>query len=54
MYEGNPGCGKTVLASSMIEELRALQDATTDTSPQVYYFFFNNNQTEKDNSSGAF
>lgn len=54
MYEGNPGCGKTVLASSMIEELRALQDTTTDTSPQVYYFFFNNNRTDKNNSSDAF
>lgn len=54
MSEGNPGFGKTILAGSMIGELRALPGATPGTSSQVYYFFFNNNRTDKNNSSDAF
>ena len=34
---GNPGCGKTVLAASAIEELRANE---TSSQSQVFYFFF--------------
>ncbi|KAL1605045.1 hypothetical protein SLS60_004588 [Paraconiothyrium brasiliense] len=37
--QGNPGCGKTILAASTITELRDTQ-ITSNISPQVFYFFF--------------
>ncbi|KAF2739919.1 hypothetical protein EJ04DRAFT_572652 [Polyplosphaeria fusca] len=37
--QGNPGCGKTVLAASTVEELR-LAGKRGGLEPQVFYFFF--------------
>jgi|SRR5450432_713150 len=43
--QGIPGCGKTVLASSIIEEL--LQSYHPDSFRAVIYFYFDFNDTEK-------
>ncbi|OAL43415.1 hypothetical protein IQ07DRAFT_685759 [Pyrenochaeta sp. DS3sAY3a] len=43
--QGNPGCGKTVLAASTIEELSDAR-SRSDQEPQVFYFFFKAGLTE--------
>ncbi|KAF2177985.1 hypothetical protein K469DRAFT_754797 [Zopfia rhizophila CBS 207.26] len=37
--QGNPGCGKTVLAASAVEEL-IISSSSGGTKPQVFYYFF--------------
>jgi Cdc6-like AAA superfamily ATPase len=47
---GIPGCGKTVLSSSIIE---GLQQTLTDTSPITLYFYFDFNDNRKQTLKSA-
>ncbi|KAL9121120.1 MAG: hypothetical protein Q9187_002326 [Circinaria calcarea] len=40
---GNPGCGKTVLAGSIVEELRTMEGNDAHSRVVLCYFFFNRN-----------
>jgi hypothetical protein len=49
--QGNPGCGKTILAASTIAELKAAH-TTGSPTPEVYYFFFRDGVPEFQDPSG--
>ncbi|RPA75620.1 hypothetical protein BJ508DRAFT_311810 [Ascobolus immersus RN42] len=49
---GHPGCGKTVLCASVIEELK-LQSGASDNLQSVFYFFFNHNTPTKQRTDSA-
>jgi Cdc6-like AAA superfamily ATPase len=50
---GNPGCGKTVLASSVIEELVEEEDSR-DGLNEICYFFFNYNDSQSSTIEAAY
>ncbi|OCL09419.1 hypothetical protein AOQ84DRAFT_375857 [Glonium stellatum] len=45
---GNPGCGKTILASSVVDELRDIDHR------QVFYFFFRSGTSRLENATAAY
>jgi Cdc6-like AAA superfamily ATPase len=47
---GIPGCGKTVLSSSIIEDLR---QSSTNASPMILYFYFDFNDNRKQTLESA-
>lgn len=52
--QGNPGCGKTILAASTVDELRDDQRVRLDSLPIVCYYFFYEGINQKASRLGAY
>jgi hypothetical protein len=53
-YTGNPGCGKTVLASATVDELITRAQKKSGARPLIFYFFFRFGDQALDNSSASY
>jgi hypothetical protein len=53
-YRGNPGCGKTILAASAVEEIQAASTIDKIPKPVILYFFFNQRSPGKSHKESAY